>query len=98
MARSGPSSSVRKFIDEETFGPHTTVHEWVVMEREAVADAGGPGPRCLIFMSERAVRRVWKYPANWFELDDAALRALRDAPLRPTPPEAQQPPVPMRPT
>ena len=44
-----------------------------------VAEAALPwvhGPRCLLFGSEAAIRRVWHYPPDWRTLSDTELEAL----------------------
>jgi hypothetical protein len=53
---------------------------WVVSERDATGVPGARGPRCLVFMSEHAVRRVWRYPATWRRLPADALLALSEQP------------------
>ena len=62
-------SSVVEFLD--TLGVR-----WRVMERDSRRDPGTRGDRCLIFVSNEAVRRVWIYPVGWRELPAAALAAL----------------------
>ena len=44
--------------------------DWVVCERHAPY---GDRPPTLLFMNHRMVRRVRRYPSNWFELPDDAL-------------------------
>ena len=57
-------------------------------ERVTVAEIdarGVPGAlreSCLICESDHAVRRIWRYPADWQHLDDARVAALFDAPHR----------------
>jgi hypothetical protein len=51
---------------------------WVVSERNTAAVPGARAPRCLVFMSEEAVRRVWTYPASWRDLSPDALFALSE--------------------
>ena len=41
---------------------------WTVTEHDAENLPGSRGPRCLIFASTEAVRRVWIYPAGWRDL------------------------------
>ena len=53
---------------------------WRVVERSTEDIPGARGPRCLIFLCEGIVRRVWTYPAAWHTLSAAALEALEDAP------------------
>jgi hypothetical protein len=49
---------------------------WTVREVEAGGEAWAHAPRCLVFESEGAIRRVWRYPADWLGLSDAELDAL----------------------
>lgn len=53
---------------------------WPVTERDGRGVPGNAdgarGPRCLVFASPEAVRRVWAYPPDWRTLPDAALFAL----------------------
>jgi hypothetical protein len=49
---------------------------WAVYELAAAPFPWARGDRCLVFMSESAVRRVWHYPADWRALPDDALEAL----------------------
>ena len=49
---------------------------WHVHEVDAHAVPGTRGPRCLLFLCDGVIRRVWEYPANWRSLDDAALGRL----------------------
>lgn len=57
-------------------------------ERVTVAEInarGVPGAlrdECLICESDHAVRRLWRYPADWHHLEDAHVAALFDAPYR----------------
>jgi hypothetical protein len=53
-------------------GEHWTVYERAdgMLDRRASSS--------LIFESDGAVRRVRNYPADWRELPDAELEALRD--------------------
>ena len=53
---------------------------WTVSERNTAAVPGARAPRCLIFMSELAVRRAWAYPAGWRHLPADALLALTERP------------------
>lgn len=55
--------------------------EWRVREVSALNVPGARGPRCLICESGDVVRRLWKYPADWQELDDDALWELCDGVL-----------------
>ena len=58
-----------KFLDE-------TGVLWTVTERNAENVPGSRGPRCLIFASTEAVRRVWIYPPGWRDLLTPSLIAL----------------------
>lgn len=49
---------------------------WRVVERSTDDVPGARGPRCLIFLCEAVVRRVWSYPADWYALSASALEAL----------------------
>ena len=49
---------------------------WTVTERDAGGVPGSRGPRCLVFSSQEAVRRVWEYPIGWRDLLTPALIAL----------------------
>jgi hypothetical protein len=51
---------------------------WEVSERDAAHVPGARGPRCLVFMSDSAVRRVWTYPPTWRLLSAAALLAVSE--------------------
>jgi hypothetical protein len=54
----------------------TLTHEdavWQVREVDARKIPGALGDRCLVFDSPEVIRRVWLFPANWWELDDDAL-------------------------
>jgi hypothetical protein len=53
---------------------------WEISERDASRVPGARGPRCLVFMSESAIRRVWAYPAGWRHLSTDALFALTEKP------------------
>lgn len=66
-------------------GDAVTVHDdievqWDAAERDAAHVPGARGPRCLVLMSESAVRRVWVYPASWGHLSPDALLALSERP------------------
>jgi hypothetical protein len=52
----------------------------VYRRTEGPAVPGARAPRCLVFMSEAAVRRVWAYPATWRDLSPDALLALSERP------------------
>ena len=49
---------------------------WCVHERDTAHMAHARGPRCLVFENENTLRVVWRYPANWATLSDAALETL----------------------
>jgi hypothetical protein len=49
---------------------------WHVTERDCSHVPGALGARCLVFMSDRAFRRVWSYPADWRHLDAVSLMAV----------------------
>jgi hypothetical protein len=51
---------------------------WSISERDAADVPGARGPRCLVFMSESTVRRIWTYPASWRRLSPDALLALSE--------------------
>ena len=61
-------------------GPRTFLDragaEWRVTEVPAAAVPAARGPACLVFHSEAAIRRVWRYPPNWRQLTDAELEVL----------------------
>lgn len=46
---------------------------WQVREVDSRMIPGALGDRCLLFESPEVVRRLWLFPANWWELDDDAL-------------------------
>ena len=46
---------------------------WHVRELDTRKIPGALGDRCLVFESPEVIRRVWLFPANWWELDDGAL-------------------------
>jgi len=50
--------------------------EWRVREVDTSAHPWARGPRCLVFESDAFARRVWRYPAHWRSLPDAALEKL----------------------
>ncbi len=50
--------------------------EWRVTEVPAAAVPAAKGPACLVFHSDTAIRRVWRYPANWRQLSDTELEVL----------------------
>jgi hypothetical protein len=61
--------------------PPRTFHDregcaWSVHEVAAGLVPWAKGPRCLLFGSESAIRRVWDYPAGWQALSDTELELL----------------------
>ena len=62
-----------RFVDGEGLG-------WRVVECAAAHVPGSRGPRCLIFLSEGLVRRVWSFPPEWRTLAPVALEALMALP------------------
>ena len=74
------ASSVEQFaVDRRTFVDDAGML-WSVREVSCALVPGAVRPRCLIFDSTAIVRRVWRYPADWAELDDDGLRRLLHAP------------------
>ncbi|GJG85974.1 hypothetical protein tb265_11550 [Gemmatimonadetes bacterium T265] len=64
-------------------GPRTLTRAgvtWTVTEQDGAGVPGNAdgarGPRCLVFASPEAVRRVWDYPPDWRALPDDACYAL----------------------
>jgi len=49
---------------------------WTVFEVDARMVPGSHGARCLIFMRQDCVRRVWDFPSQWRALDAASLEEL----------------------
>lgn len=49
---------------------------WTVHEVATGAALWAKGPRCLLFGSESAIRRVWRYPPDWRTLSVAELETL----------------------
>ena len=61
----------RTFVDPDSR------QAWSVFEVDAAGVPGaGDRARCLVFVRDEAVRRVWEYPDSWYLLDDADLAAL----------------------
>jgi hypothetical protein len=75
-------SAAFRRMDEPDAGPVSVYDDqgvrWVVSERDAASVPGARGPRCLVFMSDTAVRRVWTYPATWRHLTADALLAVSE--------------------
>jgi hypothetical protein len=46
---------------------------WQVTELDCGQVPGARGARCLVFMSDSVMRRVWSYPTAWRRLDVAEL-------------------------
>jgi hypothetical protein len=60
-----------------TFTEPTDGSQWYVVEVDGSRVPGACGrPRCLIFVSERVVRRVWEFPDEWYLLADDDLAAV----------------------
>jgi hypothetical protein len=53
---------------------------WRVREALAHDVPGAEASSCLIFDGRFVCRRVWRYPAEWSELDDLALLAIMERP------------------
>jgi hypothetical protein len=49
---------------------------WSVEEVQTAGTPGARGPRCLLFESDHAVRRVWEYPSDWYAMDLRQLEEL----------------------
>jgi hypothetical protein len=49
---------------------------WRVDEVSGDVVPAARGPACLVFHSDAAIRRVWRYPANWRQLTDDELTIL----------------------
>ena len=71
-ARDAPRARPR---DPRTFTDRAGV-AWRVDEVPAAAVPAAKGPACLVFHSDAAIRRVWRYPPNWRQLNDAELEVL----------------------
>lgn len=53
---------------------------WQITESHAQHVPGAMALRCLIFDSQSICRRYWKYPADWFSLEDDLLFDLMSQP------------------
>lgn len=53
---------------------------WQITEVHAQDVPGAMALRCLIFDSTSICRRYWKYPADWFSLEDDPLLDLMSRP------------------
>lgn len=51
---------------------------WRVREARAHDVPGAQASSCLIFDAGHVCRRVWRYPAEWSELDDLALLEIME--------------------
>jgi hypothetical protein len=75
-----PSDPFSSYLPQARDRPRTLVihgEHWTVYERaDPMLDRRASSS--LIFESDGAVRRVRNYPANWRELSDEELGALRD--------------------
>ena len=69
-ARGAPTSDGRVVRHDEDI--------WSVRELDATQLPGTPRPSSLVFECDAAVRRVWIFPANWRQLDDASLWRLTE--------------------
>lgn len=54
----------------------STGRPWRVREVLPPASTWTQGESCLLFESADVIRRVWRYPGNWFRLPDVELEAL----------------------
>jgi hypothetical protein len=50
--------------------------DWRIYEIPSVNVPAPRGDNCLVFESEKAIRRVWNYPPNWQRLSSDELSAL----------------------
>ena len=64
-----PSAEPRRFVDH-------LARAWSVREVRAPDARFSIRPTCLVFETERLARRVWNFPVNWRELDEAELEQL----------------------
>lgn len=53
---------------------------WRVREARAHDVPGAQAPCCLIFDAGHVCRRVWRYPEQWSELEDASLLEIMEHP------------------
>ena len=49
---------------------------WTVREVVCGDEPWAKGARCLVFATDTAIRRIWRYPADWHRLSDDALETL----------------------
>lgn len=54
------------------------IAEWTVYLQDTARVPGALGRSCLICSSNEVVRRLWHYPAGWYDLSDAELVRLFD--------------------
>jgi hypothetical protein len=50
--------------------------DWRIYELPGERVPASRGRRCLIFESDRAIRRVWNFPDNWLALSSSELSRL----------------------
>lgn len=64
--------------DREPSSHHFTIDGelWAVRELDGRGVPGAQRATCLIFEGPDLIRRLWVFPANWYDLDDAALWRL----------------------
>jgi hypothetical protein len=74
-AREELGSTPRRFQSRTFMSEHGIT--WTVSELTTLTPTDPHHATCLVFTSEEAVLCVWEYPANWRELPDAELDALR---------------------
>lgn len=65
---------------EERVIHSSTGTTWRVREARALGVAGAISPTCLIFDSDKACSRLWKFPAEWLLLSPAQLLVLMNKP------------------
>ena len=53
----------------------------LIAEVDARQVPGAQNDYCLIHETDMTMRRLWRYPQDWNQLDDAKLLALFEAPL-----------------
>jgi len=53
---------------------------WEVVELDTRTTPGARAPTCLCFVSQAAIRRVWRYPAHWATLPAEELLRLAQNP------------------
>lgn len=50
--------------------------QWVLRQLDCRGRPGALGERSLIIENDSTVRRLWRYPAEWMQLDQDELRVL----------------------